>query len=71
MRLYDGKGGKLCTGGAIDEEFSASKLRTLWQTTHAVIQCIATLRGQAFGWKYRLDTLRMAKKFVAVAWQVH
>lgn len=71
MRLYDGKAGKFCTDGAIDEEFIASELRTLWQTTYAVMQCIATLRGQAFGWKSRQDTLRMAKKFAAVAWQVH
>lgn len=67
MCLYDGKAGRSRTGGAIDEEFVASELRTLWETTCAVMLCIASVRGRAFGWKSQLGAQRMAKEFAAIA----
>ena len=70
MRLYDGKSGKFRTDGAIDDERVASELQALWQTTFAVMQCVASVRARAFGWKSWLDATQMAKNFAANAWLV-
>lgn len=67
MRLYDGKTGKFCTDGAIDVEVVASELQTLWQTTYAVMQCVASVRAQAFGLKSWLNATQMSKEFAAIA----